>query len=123
MKTLEIYFKLLQLRFSNIFKWAKDFLKLKKKITICYRNEFRKTKVKRVIFLSHKSGMHNLFRIRGQKKKKDNVESQNSMLMLKHVVNLKILFFMVIYMNYIYYFILLMYRLCNKKIKQAQIVQ
>ena len=58
------------------------------------------------------AGMHNLFRIRGQKKKKDNIESQSSLWTLKRVINRQILaFFVVIPMNY---FILLMYRLCNK---------
>ena len=37
--------------------------------------------------------MHNLFWIRGQKKKKDNAEGQSRALMLKHVINEKTLFF------------------------------
>ena len=59
--------------------------------------------------------MHNLFRIRGQKKKKynvgdkkkkkkkkkmDNVGGQSSVWMLKHVINMKTFFFEVILMNY-----------------------
>ena len=37
--------------------------------------------------------MHNLLRIRGQKKKKDNVEGQSSAWMLNHVIKGKTLFF------------------------------
>ena len=51
----------------------------------------------------------------GQKKKKNNIEGQNSTWMLKHVIKMKTLFFIAIRMNYIYYFILVMYRLNNKK--------
>ena len=61
--------------------------------------------------------MHNLFKIRGQKKKKkDDVEGQISAWTLKHVINIKALFFVVIHMNYYFLFT---YKLSNKQIKQA----
>ena len=55
--------------------------------------------------------MYDLFRLRSQKKKKDNVEGQSSAGMLKPVVKLKTDFFFLMRMNYAYYFILLMHRL------------
>ena len=44
-----------------------------------------------------KAGMHNLFKIRGQKK--DNVKGQSSVWILKYVIKVKTLFFIVIHMN------------------------
>ena len=62
--------------------------------------------------------MHNLFKIKVQKKKRDEVEGRSSAKTLKHVINVKTLFFEAIYMNYNYYYFLLIYKLCNKQIKQ-----
>ena len=64
---------------------------------------------------SNKAGMHNLFKIRAQKKKKDNVEGQSNAWMLKHVLDVKTLFFFYNNTHELHYcFILLMYRLSNE---------
>ena len=62
--------------------------------------------------------MHNLFKIRGQEKKKDDVESQSSMLTLKHVINMKTLFCSNTHELYQLLF-LFTYKLSYKQIKQA----
>ena len=63
--------------------------------------------------------MHNLFKIRGQKNKKDDVKGQITALTLKHVINMKTLFFKAIHMSYINYYALFIYKWSNKQIKLA----
>ena len=61
--------------------------------------------------------MHNLFKIRGQKKKKDDVEGQISARILKHV-KMKTLFFAVMHTNYMKNYFLSTYKLSNKQINK-----
>ena len=59
------------------------------------------------------------FKIRGQKKEKDVIQGQISPWTLKHVINVKTLFLVVIHMNYLNCYFLFIYKLTNEQIKQA----
>ena len=86
------------------FSSKKFFVKINQSICACnglvfslsyLHNNYRYKNENKYLKLSWcTSGMHNLFRIRGQKIKKDESKGQNSSWMLKHVINVKTFFFL-----------------------------